>query len=219
MTERTSNKLRGADVIERSEGLSTRVRRGLVKPTRLDPESRRDHLLEVGAALFAEHAYDEVLIDDVARRAEVSRGLLYHYFANKREFFVAILKVETGKLAAATDPDPALAPMERLRSSLDGYLGYVEGNRAGYRAIFRGSPGADARVRAIVQRNLDREAARLMAGIRPREQPSELLEVAVYGWLAFLIAATLRWLDDERLEREQLRELCIGALLALVDLV
>jgi AcrR family transcriptional regulator len=198
---------------------SNRVFSTPVQPKRLDPDSRREHLMSVGAALFAEQAYDDVLIDEIARRAEVSRGLLYHYFPNKREFFVAILKLESSKLAAATDPDPALAPLERLHASLEGYFRYVEGNRAGYRAIFRGSLSADAKVRAIVQRNVDREASRLLAGISPREPPSELLELVVYGWLAFLVATTLRWLDNERLAREQLRELCVGALMALVERV
>jgi AcrR family transcriptional regulator len=189
-----------------------------VQRKRLDPDSRREHLMVVGAALFAERAYDDVLIDEVARAAGISRGLLYHYFASKREFFVAILRVEGGKLAAATKPDPALAPLEQLRTSLDGYFRYVEGNRAGFRAIFRGSPSADATVRSIVQRNLDREADRLLAGISPGEPPSERLELAVYGWLAFLIATTLRWLDDEALTREELRELCVGTLVSLIGL-
>jgi AcrR family transcriptional regulator len=189
-----------------------------VQYKRLDPDSRREHLLNVGAALFAERAYDDVLVDEVAREAGISRGLLYHYFANKREFFVAILTVEGKKLAAATKPDMSLTPLERLRTSLDAYFRYVESNRAGFRAIFRGSLSADTKVRAIVQRNLDREAGRLLSGISPREPASDRLELAIYGWLAFLIATTLRWLDDEALSRAELRELCVGTLISLIEL-
>ena len=59
---------------------------------RLEPDARRAHLLAVGATVFGSKAYDEVQIDQIAKEAGVSRGLLYHYFPSKRAFFAAIIQ-------------------------------------------------------------------------------------------------------------------------------
>lgn len=181
--------------------------------TRLDPESRRQHLLAVGAKLFAEHTYDEVWIDEVARQAGVSRGLLYHYFTGKRAFFAAILQTEGIRLAEATAPNPELPPLERLRSGLDAYLDYVEQHPDGYRAVHRGALSADPQLRAVVQANLERQGQRLLDAISADRDPTDSERLAVHGWLAFLVATTLRWLERKTPTRTELRDLCIDTLL------
>src|SRR5690349_21331480 len=57
--------------------------------TRLDVDVRREQLLDAGVALFARRSWEEVSIDGIAAACGVSRGLLYHYFKGKREFYVA----------------------------------------------------------------------------------------------------------------------------------
>jgi AcrR family transcriptional regulator len=65
---------------------------------RLDVDVRRAQLLEAGARLFTERGYDAVSMNAVAREAGISKGLLYHYFPGKQEFFAATLQ------AAAEEP-------------------------------------------------------------------------------------------------------------------
>src|SRR4029079_18481207 len=48
--------------------------------TRLENDERRSRLLELGASLFTEHAYDEISMSQIARAAGISKALLYHYF-------------------------------------------------------------------------------------------------------------------------------------------
>ena len=52
-----------------------------MRPRRLQPQQRREHLLDTAAAMFAEQPYDDVMIQDIAARAGVSRALMYHYFS------------------------------------------------------------------------------------------------------------------------------------------
>jgi AcrR family transcriptional regulator len=184
--------------------------------TRLDPESRRQHLLAVGARLFAEHTYDEVWVDDVARQVGVSRGLLYHYFPDKRAFFAAILSAEGKRLAEVTAPDPNLPPLERLRAGLDAYLDYVEQHPDGYRAVHRGALSADPQLRAVVEGNLERQGRRLLDAISPDRDPTGYERLAVHGWPAFLVATALRWLDEQTPDRAQVRDLCVNTLVAAV---
>lgn len=185
---------------------------------RLDVEARRDQLLAVGSELFASRPYDDVWIDDVAERAGVSRGLLYHYFGNKRGFLHAVVERETQQILAATAPDPEAPAAAQLRAAIDGYLDYVAAHPHGYRAIFRGVVSADARVRELVEANLRRQEERILASITAGAPASPELRLAVHGWLAFLVSIVLDWLEDPAVERSTIAELGIRSLEALVAL-
>ncbi|GGM38253.1 TetR family transcriptional regulator [Longimycelium tulufanense] len=178
----------------------------------MDVSARRHQLLEVGCELFASQPYDEVWIDHVAARAGVSRGLLYHYFGSKRDFLRAIVEHEAAALLAATEPDPDLPPPEQLRAALDGYLDYVANHPHGYRAIYRGTASTDAQVRTIIDNNLRQQEQRLLTALTYGESPSERLRLAIHGWIAFVVATCLDWLDNPTLDATAIRDLCADAL-------
>ncbi|KAA9150406.1 TetR/AcrR family transcriptional regulator [Amycolatopsis acidicola] len=176
---------------------------------RLDVEARREHLLKVGCELFAAQPYGDVWIDDVAGRAGVSRGLLYHYFGNKRDFLITVVEQEAARLREATAVGDGLPYKERLLTILDAYLAYVETRPHGYRALYRGAPSSDAGVRAIMERNQAYQENRILEALtRGGEEPPALVRLAVRGWLAFLVSVCLNWLDSPGLPREQVRDLC-----------
>ena len=179
---------------------------------RLEVDERRVELLEVGVRLLAAHPYDELTIAAVARAASASTGLIYHYFGNKRGFFLAVVEREAGKLAAATVLRPNLDPRDRLLASLDGYFDYVESNPAGYKALHRGTLGADSAVRAIMDGNLRLQRDRIVEAVASEPLAHPLLIPAVRGWLAFLVSACIAWLDEPDAPRDQLRDLCSGVL-------
>ncbi|NOX36268.1 MAG: TetR/AcrR family transcriptional regulator [Calditrichaeota bacterium] len=52
----------------------------------------RQKILQVALQLFAERGYFGTSIDLIARRCQISKGLIYHYFQNKQEILVAILE-------------------------------------------------------------------------------------------------------------------------------
>ncbi len=62
-------------------------------------EATRAALLKVARKLFAERGYARTGIEDVARKARVTRGALYHHFRDKQDLFIAILQAEEQKLA------------------------------------------------------------------------------------------------------------------------
>jgi AcrR family transcriptional regulator len=53
-------------------------------------EATRGALLQAGTALFAERGYAEVAVGEIAARAGVTTGALYHQFASKRGLFEAV---------------------------------------------------------------------------------------------------------------------------------
>jgi len=178
--------------------------------TRLDVDERRRRLLDLGADLFARHAYDELTMAAIAREAGISKALLYHYFPGKQAYFAATLEDKAAELAELTEPDPSLPPMEQLTRALDAFLAWVDANRAAYGKLVR-SAAAIPEVREVVDRVRDATSARILAGLAPGGAPPAM-RTAVRAWLWFMDGAILDWVEHEDLTREQLRGLLLDTL-------
>ena len=79
---------------------------------RLSTDARREQLVALGVEMFSERPFDEVSIDDIAASAGISKGLLYHYFPSKRDFYVAVVRHSADEMQAVTETDPDLAPLD-----------------------------------------------------------------------------------------------------------
>ena len=189
---------------------------------RLSTEERREQLLAVGARLFSESPYDEVWIEQVAEIAGVSRGLLYHYFPTKRDFFAAVVERESARMLRMTAAVPGIPVREQLGAGLDTFLEYVEAHAHGYRAFHRADAAGDQAVRKVYQRALATQEKQILAAMAAdpefgpvhAERPD--VPLAVRGWLAFTTAVCLEWLRGADLSRDQVRDLCTRALLGVI---
>ncbi|MBV1947211.1 TetR/AcrR family transcriptional regulator [Streptomyces sp. BV129] len=189
---------------------------------RLSTEERREQLLAVGARLFSESPYDDVWIERVAEIAGVSRGLLYHYFPTKRDFFAAVVERESERMLRMTAAVPGVPVREQLGAGLDAYLGYVETHAHGFRAFHRADAAGDRAVRRVYQRALAAQERQILAALAADPEfgiafeGSPQARLAVRGWLAFTTAVCLEWLREGEPDRDQVRELCARALLGAI---
>ncbi|MGA4837899.1 TetR/AcrR family transcriptional regulator [Streptomyces sp. G45] len=192
---------------------------------RLSTEERKEQLLTVGARLFAQNPYDEVWIERVAEIAGVSRGLLYHYFPTKRDFFAAVVERESRHMLRLTAVVPGRPVREQLAAGLDAFLGYVETHGEGFRAFHRGEAGGDPVVREVYREALAAQERQVLEALAADPETAHLgaggagaaaLRLAVRGWLAFMVAVCLEWLDERELSREQVRDLCARTLLGAI---
>lgn len=53
---------------------------------------RRDDIVQASLKLFAEKGFHGTSMRDIARAANITEGLIYHYFASKRDLFTAIIE-------------------------------------------------------------------------------------------------------------------------------
>ncbi|PXY35019.1 TetR family transcriptional regulator [Prauserella sp. PE36] len=88
-------------------------------------DATRAALLEQATALFAERGFAATSLEDVAAATQVTRGAVYHHFANKMALFEAVLdEQETRAMgeiasAAAGISDPLEAATKALGVFLD----------------------------------------------------------------------------------------------------
>lgn len=182
--------------------------------TRLDLDERRAQLIELGLEVFAARPYDEVHIETLARAAGVSKGLLYHYFPTKRDFYTATLRAAAERLLAETMVDESLRPLERLGSGLDRYLQFVERYASAYVTLMRGGVGADPEVATIIEATRGAYMDRLTSGLsQVAPTLSPMLRLALRGWIGFVEATSLDWAIARDVERPALTSLLVSVLL------
>ncbi|MFD6450333.1 TetR/AcrR family transcriptional regulator, partial [Nocardia sp. NPDC060220] len=54
---------------------------------RMTGTQRRQQLIEIGRALFAERGYDATSIEEIAQRAQVSKPVVYEHFGGKEGLY------------------------------------------------------------------------------------------------------------------------------------
>jgi AcrR family transcriptional regulator len=174
-------------------------------------DERRAQLLALGVEAFSERPYDEVSIDDVARKAGISKGLLYHYFATKRDFYAATVREGARQLVETTDVSPEAPPLERLERGLDAYLDYVLRHSRAYVALLRSGIGSDPEVARIVDETRGEFFRRFVESIEGLT-PTPLQRAAIRAWIGFVEAMSLELAEHPTLDRRALRDLAIRVL-------
>jgi AcrR family transcriptional regulator len=183
---------------------------------RLTPGARRAELLRAGERVFTEAAYDDVSIEDIAEAAGVSKNLLYHYFGGKRDLYLETIRAATSEILRRTAPDTRLAPIPRLRASIDQHLAYVEEHPGGYAKLLRGA-GGDPEVQAIVDDARRRVVERTIISLPLNGAPLPPgLALALHGWVAFIDEVSIAWLEHPALAREDLREMLVHQFVAIL---
>lgn len=204
---------------------SVRTVRGLVRPRRrirLENDQRRAQLLELAKRAFSDRAYDDVSIDDLARVANISKGLLYHYFPTKRDLYVAGLREIADELVDAITRVPEdLAPIDRVKTSVGAYLDHVSRHSRAFVALMRGGIGSDPEVAAVIEGVRTRLFDKFLVGSPFANLLSgdARFETAVRGWIGFVEAASIDWCANPRLSRAGLCELLTQVLLEVMRVV
>ena len=86
-------------------------------------QATREQILKAAMDLFFTKGYHATSIEDIAKQAQISKGLLYHYFKGKEDVLAALVDVRLNDLlvvmnAAAAKP----TPVEQIRHIAEGAL-------------------------------------------------------------------------------------------------
>jgi len=163
---------------------------------------RRAQLGEIGLELLPTTPGQELTIDEVARRAGISRSLLFHYFATKRDYYTAVTRAAADLLWEHLMPPPGTSPGERVTGMLDRYVGWVQTFRETHLAFVRGAAGGDPWVSEVYEETRNRlvevtlDALELPDDVRRRQ--------LILAWFAFTEDLVGQWAQEPTMSRDDL---------------
>lgn len=131
---------------------------------------RREQLLDVTKALVGERGFHGVSIEAVAKKAGISRPIVYGHFADLRGLFEALVEREGARALAQLDhvlpTDLASGdPRELLFLSLRSYLEAVLGDPDTWRLVLMPPEGAPETLHARIAEGRDAVVAQLAGAV------------------------------------------------------
>ncbi|KAA1424356.1 TetR/AcrR family transcriptional regulator [Nocardioides antri] len=154
----------------------------------MSPEERRRQLLGIGLRMLVEKPIQDLSLDVVAAEAGISRGLLFHYFPTKTDYYDAVVGAALRRVLRNISPDPGVAPEVALRQFVERFYAQVERRREFYFALVFGSgvislggEGVESHRMTVARRVVD------ALGLDQSSVP------VVHGWAAYVEDRALLW--------------------------
>lgn len=166
--------------------------RPAAKRVRKNPDTRRAEIVATARQVFASTGYAESGLAEIASAAQVSKGLLYHYFPEGRpQLFVNVMQglLDEFQSRLRQASKMPFSPRTRMEQLLAALFGFFDENPAAYRLLFRDpwvTHDDAVEASAIATRvQIASELASLMAGTG---LPADDLVAASSGMLGFALA-------------------------------
>lgn len=183
---------------------------------RLPPDERRELIIQSASKLFAVLPYSAVSTTDIAREAGITRGLLNHYFTDKRGLYQEV--VRRAVLLPTLEALPKTLPgtlEQRVDAAVTWFLDSAEPRSATYLSVIE-TEGSANDIAPILRHAEDLAARGVLTLVGLDDSDETLLAVTrAYGGLAK--ATVYEWLHRETLSREQAHTLLRDVLLFLTS--
>src|SRR5579884_221270 len=146
---------------------------------RMPPEQRREQLIDAALEVILKEGYGGVSVEAVARKAGVTRPVVYDHFPNLGRLLHALIereeRISLEQLEQVVPDDPAdKDPVELLAGGVRRFLEAVASRPATWRIILLPLEGTPAIVREHVETNRARTQARIARLVELALQREEL---------------------------------------------
>jgi AcrR family transcriptional regulator len=109
--------------------------------SRMTAAERREQLIAISRALFAQRGFDGTSIEEIAARAEVSKPVVYEHFGGKEGLYAVVVDREVRSLLGMMQESlTAGNPRLLLEQAALAFLDYIEQSSDGFRILVRDSP-------------------------------------------------------------------------------
>ncbi|PUA80256.1 TetR/AcrR family transcriptional regulator [Nocardioides currus] len=156
---------------------------------RLSAEDRRRQLVGIGLSRIVDTPIQDLSLDAVAAEAGISRGLLFHYFPTKTDFYLACIAAAGRRILRNTAPSSDDPGPEQVRSMLVAMIEQIDRRRAFYLTLVHGSGVADPRVSEVYDSVRSVSTDRVMAALGLDAAAYDL----VHAWWAYVEDRALSW--------------------------
>jgi AcrR family transcriptional regulator len=154
------------------------------------PAAKRQSIIELALAEFAEHPYQAASLSRIVERAGIAKGSIYQYFDHKQDFYLFLLdyaaqrQLEHLRALAPPEPLPGFFAMLRWQMQASVQVGLAAPllTRLMYRAVTDELPFRDEVARRLQSAGDTHLQALLADGVRRGEIDSSLdLELAAFA--------------------------------------
>ncbi|MGA7203406.1 MAG: TetR/AcrR family transcriptional regulator [Specibacter sp.] len=185
---------------------------------RLSPDARREQIFACAQALFAARPYEDVLATDIAAAAGVARGLVNHYFGNKRALYLEVIRTNSTVSELAMASLPAGTPQERIDAAVTWFLDSLEQTGTSWLSLGSGGLGRDPDLEKILigAENDSIEMLIEACGLAARTEHREQIRAMFRVYVQLARSGGREWLLRKTLTRPQVHTLLSGTLLAIV---
>ncbi|MEU4288330.1 TetR/AcrR family transcriptional regulator [Kribbella sp. NPDC026596] len=159
-------------------------------------DDRRKQLIRIGLMMLRTQPIHELSIDAVAGQAGISRGLLFHYFPSKRDYYVAVISAAGRRLLRVTKPDESLPPDQQLREMLTQFVAFITRRRTAYISFVRGAAGGDdfaVEVYDETRAGLTKRILTYLGTPEVADEPASREYMRVHAWLAYTEDLAIEW--------------------------
>ena len=116
------------------------------KSRRLPASERRAQLVDVGRAAFAEHGYEGTSVEEIAKRAKVSKPIIYEHFGGKEGLYAVVVDREMDYVERRIiEAISSGSPRERVERASLAFLSYVRDHPDGFAVLSQDSPLTSSR--------------------------------------------------------------------------
>lgn len=167
----------------------------LARPLRrMSAPERRAQLLEVTRTIVAEEGFHAVTIEAVARRAGVSRPIVYEHFGDLPGLLDALIDrlgaTALAQLAVVLPGDlgSGETPRDALLAALRGYLEAVQADPVTWRLVLMPPEGAPRSAGERIASGRAQVVAQLAAAVAPGVAGGEVPDPELTAWLLATVA-------------------------------
>jgi AcrR family transcriptional regulator len=186
--------------------------------SRLSKADRMAQALTAAHTLFAERGFAAVTMDEVAAEVGVTKPLLYNYFGNKEQLYIACMERSGDALVAMIleTVGDASSPSEALNDGLRAFFAFLDADRTAWAVLFdetlpQSGELAD-RVAEYRGRLISLVSESLLAQLPAKRHPTARIEVEALSTALLGAAEALArwWLRTEATSAGEAAELLIA---------
>jgi len=185
------------------------------RASRSDPEARRNQMIDVAMAAFADRGYPAVELKQIAGEVGVTPNLIHHYFpGGKSELYLEAVKRACAQLEAMFEASPDIPIENKMPANIARYVDEALVPTDRWKLYTRSLRSADDELRACAV------ATRLavMQGVAANHlgtaDPPPAVRAALFGVYGFLEDSSDEWRVQALGDRAKLEKMIMAVLIA-----
>jgi AcrR family transcriptional regulator len=172
---------------------------------RMTGTQRRQQLIEIARALFAERGYDAASVEEIAQRAQVSKPVVYEHFGGKEGLYAVVVDREMSTLnemiTSSLSQNRSRVRVERVALAL---LTYVEERTDGFRILVRDQrvTAAEGTYSSLLNEAIGQVGHILGGDFARRGLDPELAPLYAQALVGMVSTTATWWLDERNPSKE-----------------